>query len=156
MTDYMKLAERMAKSSDCRRKQTGAVIVKNDVVRAKGYNHLPYGTPEGFCKNCPRENKTPGNWNGSQECPVIHAEIAAIQNAAMLGRQTDTTTMYCTYKPCLTCAIAIVEVGIRKVVYRDDYEGDDAIEYLRKCGVEVEQYKQDPIIIYNPDEGVIE
>ena len=156
MTDYMKLAERVARSSDCQRKQTGAVIVRGNIVRAKGYNHLPYGTPEGFCKNCPRENKVPGNWNGSQECPVIHAEKAVILKAAQFGFQTDWATMYCTYKPCLDCSIMIVEAGICKVIYRDEHNVEDGVNYLRKCGVEVEQYKRDALIIDNPDEGAID
>jgi len=155
MTDYMKLAERVARSSDCQRKQTGAVIVREGVARhIQGFNHLPDGTEEGFCNNCPREGKQSGQWNG--ECPVIHAEKAVILKAAQFGFQTDWATMYCTYKPCLDCSIMIVEAGICKVIYRDEHNVEDGVNYLRKCGVEVEQYEQDALIIDNPDEGAIE
>jgi len=155
MVDYMELAERVAKSSDCSRKQTGAVIVKGGFARhVQGFNHLPEGVEEGFCKNCLREGKQPGQWNG--ECPVIHAEKAVILKAAQFGFQTDWATMYCTYKPCLDCSILIVEAGIQKVVYRDEHEFNDGVDYLRKCGVKVEQYKQDAVIIENPDEGMLE
>ena len=154
MADYMKLAERMAKSSDCRRKQTGAVIVKNG-RHITGFNILPTGIEEGFCDNCPREGKQPGKWNG--ECPVTHAEKDAIIMAARFGFQTDWATMYCTYKPCLDCSILIVEAGIRKVIYRDEHNFNDGVDYLCKCGVDVERYQEsDPIIKENPDEGAIE
>ena len=155
MTDYMKLAERISKSSECRRKQTGAVIMREGLGKhIWGYNHIPAGVEKGFCKNCPREGKQPGQWNG--ECPVIHAEKAVIINAARLGFQTDWATMYCTYKPCLDCSVLIVEAGICKVIYRDEHEFNDGVDYLRKCGVEVEKYMQDAVIEENPDEGEIE
>ena len=155
MNNYMELAERISKSSECRRKQTGAVIVRTGLSRhIWGYNHLPADTEEGFCNNCPREGKQPGQWNG--ECPVIHAEKAVIINAARLGFQTDWATMYCTYKPCLDCSVLIAEAGIRKVIYRDEHEFSDGVDYLRKCGVEVERYMPDAVIKDNPDEGAIE
>jgi len=156
MADYMKLAERMAKSSDCRRKQTAAVIVREGIGKhIVGFNRLPIGIKEGFCDNCPREGKQPGQWNG--ECPVIHAEKTVILKAAQDGFQTDWATMYCTYKPCLDCSILIVEAGMRKVIYRDEHDFNDGVDYLRKCGVEVERYQEsDPIIKENPDEGEIE
>lgn len=137
--DWMGVAERKAKRSKCRRKKTGAVIVSavdtHRFVFVIANNHLPVGVDESVCDNCPREDKKPGDWSG-RECPVIHAEVAAILKAARIGVQTNYATMFCTYKPCMDCARTIVEAGITDVYYRDDYPGGIDVEmYLREQGV---------------------
>lgn len=137
----MRLAEKISELSPCRRKKTGAVIACEDGRMVVGYNHLPRGVNAvDVCDHCPREGKTPGDWV-KRECPVIHAEVDAVYRAAALGVNTSQGVMYCTYKPCMGCAVTAVEAGVIKIVYRDDYPGgEDVKEYLARCGVELEKH----------------
>jgi dCMP deaminase len=137
--DYMKLAAKASELSDCRRKKVGVTIQRADGNGTiTGWNHLPAGVNQEFCISCPREGKAHGHWNYGGECPVVHSERDIIYKAARHGVSLQGAIMYCTYKPCLPCAIAVVEAGIVKVVYRDDYPGgQDMEDYLKRCGVEL-------------------
>lgn len=133
------IAEQAATLSNCKRKKTGAVVI--DEYQEKyciGYNHIPDNLDQTICDRCPREGKQPGKWTKKEECPVIHAEVAAILRAANCGLRTNNGFMYCTYKPCMNCAVVIVEAGIKYVAFIDEYPGGKDVEkYLQQCGVQL-------------------
>lgn len=136
---FMAAAEAVANLSNCRRKQNGAVLVRDNVVIASGYNHAPHD-----CVKCVREGSQPGHWTQEDTCPVIHAEIDLIANAAKHGVITAGATLYLTYMPCVPCAKAIVQAGIHMVIYRDDYEGSERAANVLNCGfVVVRQFGKD-------------
>jgi len=150
---YIKILKFTASQSKCKRRKIGALAILNKGYIYK-YNSIQKGD-YGICDECPRIGQEHGNWSGNQECPAIHAEEAVILNAARGGYSLEGETLLVTDKPCNRCSRLIVGAGFKKVIYLSDIGSNNGIDYLRKCGVEVEQY-QDAVIIENPDEGVLE
>lgn len=125
---YLQMAAIWAKNSYCKRRQVGALLVKDRMIISDGYN----GTPSGFENNCEDEN-------GATKPYVLHAEANAITKIAKSGNNSLDATMYVTAAPCLECAKLIIQAGIRRVVYRDEYRLTDGIDLLRRAGIEVEK-----------------
>ena len=125
---YMDMAAIWATNSYCKRRQVGALLVKDRMIISDGYN----GTPSGFENICEDEN-------GVTKPYVLHAEANAISKVAKSGNSADGATLYVTASPCVECAKLIIQSGIRRVVYRDEYRLTDGIDLLRRAGVEVEK-----------------
>ena len=125
---YMKMASIWATNSYCKRRQVGALLVKDRMIISDGYN----GTPSGFENICEDEN-------GVTKPYVLHAEANAISKVAKSANSADGATLYVTASPCVECAKLIIQSGIRRVVYRDEYRLTDGIDLLRMAGVEVEK-----------------
>ena len=125
---YMEMAAVWAKNSYCKRLQVGALIVKDKMIISDGYN----GTPSGFENIC--EDET-----GATKPYVLHAAANAITKVAKSGNSSDGATLYVTASPCLECSKLIIQSGIRRVVYRDEYRLTDGIDLLRRAGIEVEK-----------------
>jgi len=123
---YLQMADIWAKNSYCKRRQVGAIIVKEKMIISDGYN----GTPEGFENICEDENNRTKPY-------VLHAEANAITKVAKSNNSSEGATLYVTSSPCMECAKLIIQAGIRRVVYSDLYTQDDGIELLRKAGIEV-------------------
>ncbi len=125
---YMQMAAVWASNSYCKRRQVGALLVKDRMIISDGYN----GTPSGFENICEDEN-------GVTKPYVLHVEANAISKIAKSGNSADGATLYVTASPCMECAKLIIQSGIRRVVYRDEYRLTDGIDLLRRAGVEVEK-----------------
>ena len=125
---YMEMASVWATNSYCKRRQVGALLVKDRMIISDGYN----GTPSGFENVCEDEN-------GVTKPYVLHAEANAISKVAKSGNSADGATLYVTASPCMECAKLIIQSGIRRVVYRDEYRLTDGIDLLRRAGIEVEK-----------------
>ena len=129
---YMKMAAIWSQNSYCKRRQVGALLVKDKMIISDGYN----GTPSGFENNCEDEN--------NQTKPyVLHAEANAITKVAKSGNSSADATMYVTSSPCLECAKLIIQAGIRRVVYTENYRSADGINLLRRAGIEVTNVELD-------------
>ncbi|MBR5661610.1 MAG: dCMP deaminase family protein [Bacteroidales bacterium] len=125
---YLEMAEVWAKNSYCKRRQVGALIVKDRMIISDGYN----GTPSGFENICEDEN-------GVTKPYVLHAEANAITKVAKSGNSSQGSTLYVTASPCLECSKLIIQSGIKRVVYRDEYRLTDGVDLLRRAGIEVEK-----------------
>lgn len=125
---YLEMAAVWARNSYCKRRQVGALIVKDKMIISDGYN----GTPSGFENICEDEN-------GVTKPYVLHAEANAISKVAKSGNSSSGATLYVTASPCLECAKLIIQAGIKRVVYRDEYRITDGIDLLKRAGVEVEK-----------------
>ena len=125
---YLEMATVWARNSYCKRRQVGALIVKDRMIISDGYN----GTPSGFEHVCEDEN-------GVTKPYVLHAEANAITKVAKSGNSSEGATLYVTASPCVECAKLIIQAGIRRVVYKDSYRLNDGIELLQRAGIEVEQ-----------------
>ncbi|MBQ6244726.1 MAG: dCMP deaminase family protein [Bacteroidales bacterium] len=123
---YMQMAAIWATNSYCKRRQVGALLVKDRMIISDGYN----GTPSGFENICEDEN-------GVTKPYVLHAEANAISKIAKSGNSAEGATLYVTASPCLECAKLIIQSGIRRVVYRDEYRLTDGVDLLRRAGIEV-------------------
>ncbi|PTN08957.1 dCMP deaminase family protein [Mangrovibacterium marinum] len=125
---YLQMAQIWAQNSYCKRRQVGAILVKDKMIISDGYN----GTPSGFENNCEDEN--------NQTKPyVLHAEANAISKVAKSGNSSDGATMYVTSSPCLECAKLIIQAGIKRVVFTANYRLEDGINLLKRAQIEVVQ-----------------
>ena len=129
---YLEMASVWAKNSYCKRRQVGAILVKDRMIISDGYN----GTPAGFENVCEDDN-------GVTKPYVLHAEANAITKVAKSGNSSDGATLYVTASPCMECSKLIIQAGIRRVVYRDEYRILDGVELLRRAGVEVVKYEDE-------------
>ncbi|MDD2293179.1 MAG: dCMP deaminase family protein [Bacteroidales bacterium] len=126
---YLEMASVWAKNSYCVRRQVGAILVKDRMIISDGYN----GTPSGFENVCEDED-------GNTKAYVLHAEANAITKVAKSGNSSLGATLYITAAPCLECAKLIIQAGIIRVVYKDEYRIMDGVELLKKAGIEVVKY----------------
>lgn len=122
----MRMAAEWSKLSHCKRKQVGALIVKERMIISDGYN----GTPTGFENACEdEENYT--KWY------VLHAEANAILKVANSTQSCKNATLYITLSPCRECSKLIHQSGITRVVYQQAYKDISGLEFLEKAGVEL-------------------
>ena len=124
---YMKMARIWAENSYCKRRQVGALLVKNQMIISDGYN----GTPSGFENCCEDENDNSKPY-------VLHAEANAITKIARSHNSSDGATLYVTASPCMECAKLIIQAGIKRVVYGENYRIMDGLELLQEAGIETE------------------
>lgn len=129
---YLEMAAIWAKNSYCKRRQVGAILVKDRMIISDGYN----GTPSGFENVCEDEN-------GVTKPYVLHAEANAITKVAQSGNSSEGATLYVTASPCVECAKLIIQAGIKRVVYKDEYRLTDGVDLLRMAGIEVEQVQSE-------------
>ncbi|GEQ85132.1 dCMP deaminase [Patiriisocius marinistellae] len=124
---YLRMAREWSKLSYCKRKQVGALIVRDKMIISDGYN----GTPTGFENVCECEN-------GETKWYVLHAEANAILKVASSTQSCKGATLYITMSPCKDCSKLIHQSGINRVVYLEGYKDDSGVKFLEKAGVTVE------------------
>lgn len=125
---YLKIAQIWAENSYAKRLKVGAIIVKDNTIISDGYN----GTPRGFENECEDEN-------GNTKQYVLHAEANAITKLAQSNNSSKDATIYTLVSPCVECAKLIIQSGIKRVVYAEEYRLTEGIELLKKAGIEVEK-----------------
>lgn len=123
---YLRMAKIWAENSYCKRRQVGALLVKDKMIISDGYN----GTPSGFENNCEDENN-------KTKAYVLHAEANAITKVAKSGNSSEGATLFITSSPCLECAKLIIQAGIIRVVYSEDYRKDEGIELLKRANIDI-------------------
>ena len=121
---YLKMAMEWANLSYCNRKKVGALIVKDRMIISDGYN----GTPSGS-ENCCEDQ------DGNTQWYVLHAEANAILKLAGSTQSAKDSTLYLTLSPCKECSKLILQAGIKKVIYIDEYSDNDGIAFLRNHGI---------------------
>lgn len=125
-TAYLRMAKTWGSLSHCKRKQVGAIIVKDEMIISDGYN----GTPAGFDNCCENEQ-------GETHWYVLHAEANAILKVAKSTNNCKGATLYQTLSPCKDCSKLILQAGIKKVVFIDNYKDTSGIDFLRDAGIEI-------------------
>ena len=131
---YLRIAREWGQLSHCKRKQVGALIVKDRMIISDGYN----GTPTGFENYCEDDE-------GYTHWYVLHAEANAILKVAGSTQSCRDATLYITMSPCKDCSKLIHQSGIKRVVYQHDYKDNSGLKFLEKAGVLIEH-------ISNPDD----
>ena len=129
---YMRMARIWAENSYCKRRQVGALIVKEKMIISDGYN----GTPSGFENVCEDENNVTKPY-------VLHAKANAITKIARSGNNSDGATLYVTTSPCIECAKLIIQAGSKRVVYGEKYRIEDGIRLLERAGIELKYLQLD-------------
>ena len=123
---YLRMACIWAENSYCVRRKVGALVVKNNMIISDGYN----GTPTGFENICEDENNVSKPY-------VLHAEANAITKLARSSNSSDGATLYVTASPCIECAKLIIQSGIKRVIYTEQYRLTDGVDLLKRAGIEV-------------------
>ena len=123
---YLRMARIWAENSYCKRRQVGALVVKDKMIISDGYN----GTPSGFENVCEDDGNVTKPY-------VLHAEANAITKLARSNNNSEGSTIYITASPCIECAKLIIQAGIKRVVYGEKYRLTDGIELLERAGIEV-------------------
>ena len=124
---YIRMAKIWAENSYCKRRQVGALLVKNNTIISDGYN----GTPAGFKNVCEDED-------GHTLPYVLHAEANAITKIARSGNSSEGATLYVTTSPCIECSKLIIQAGVARVVFSEYYRLSDGIDLLREAGIKVD------------------
>ncbi|WP_271392248.1 deoxycytidylate deaminase [Aequorivita sinensis] len=124
---YLRMAREWSKLSYCKRKQVGALIVKDKMIISDGYN----GTPTGF-ENCCEDDKGLTKWY------VLHAEANAILKVASSTQSCEGATLYITMSPCKECSKLVHQAGITRVVYLNEYKDNAGIAFLEKAGISIQ------------------
>lgn len=127
---HMLQAEQAAKRSTCSRLNVGAVVVVDHHVVSTGYNGAPSGVPH--CAHFPV----------SSPCKIsVHAEANALIFAPYPIGDTflREPEMYVTHCPCSGCAGLIVNKGIKRVYYAEDYSTNSGLDILRAADVYFEK-----------------
>jgi dCMP deaminase len=124
---YLRMAKIWAENSYCKRRQVGALVVKNQMIISDGFN----GTPSGFENVCEENDVT--------KPYVLHAEANAITKLARSHNSSNDATLYVTASPCLECSKLIIQSGIKRVIYGEQYRLSDGIDLLKRAGIEVVQ-----------------
>lgn len=125
---YMKMAKIWSELSYCKRKQVGALIVKDGIIISDGYNGTPSGS-ENICEDC--NDKT--HWY------VLHAEANAITKLAKSTVSSVGSTLYVTLSPCIDCSKLIIQASIKRVVYNERYKDTTGIDFLKQHNIIVQQ-----------------
>jgi dCMP deaminase len=123
---YLRMAHTWAELSHCSRKKVGAIIVKDGMIISDGYN----GTPAGFDNCCENEN-------GETHWYVLHAEANAILKVAKSTNNALGATLYLTLSPCKDCSKLVLQAGISRVVYMNEYKDTSGVDFLKNAGLEV-------------------
>ena len=123
---YLKMARIWSENSYCVRRKVGALVVKDMMIISDGYN----GTPSGFENICEDDNNVTKPY-------VLHAEANAITKLARSNNNSEGSTLYVTASPCLECSKLIIQAGIKRVVYGEEYRLSDGLDLLRRANIEV-------------------
>jgi len=126
---YLKMAKTWAELSYCTRKKVGALIVKNGMIISDGFNGTPSKSKPNVCENI----------DGETHWWVLHGEANAILKCAKHGQSCDEATLYQTHSPCKDCSKLILQAGIKRVVYIEDYKDLSGIDLLLESGVIVDK-----------------
>lgn len=127
---YLKMAQEWAKLSHCERKQVGALVVKDRMIISDGYN----GVPTGF-DNCCEDDDGKTLWY------VLHAEANALMKIAKSTNNANGATLYITLSPCKECSKLILQAGIERVVYCNEYKDNAGILFLKEAGIKISNIK---------------
>lgn len=123
---YIDIVQVVAKRSTCPRKQVGAILVKDKRVIAMGYNGV-----------LPGVDPIMGINPISKESQTVHAEANLIAFCAREGIATEGCDLYISLSPCIKCTELIVQAGIKRVFYLEEYRDDKAFQILNQQNIDI-------------------
>ncbi len=129
---FLNIADVVATRSTCPRRAVGAVLVREKQILSTGYNGAPRGLAHCTDAGCLMRD--------GHCVRTSHAEMNAIAQAAYHGVRVSDSTLYCTDKPCLICTKLLINAGIRRIVYRREYEDSVSDGMLEEAGIAVKRF----------------
>ena len=152
---YMQIAYQIAKLSYAERRRVGCVIVKDTQIISTGYNGTPYNFDNKCEETQTRHVDNPDHmliliekgYNCKDGCcskevtkrEVLHAESNALAKISKSTLSSEGADLYTTTCPCFDCAKLIIQSGIKRVFYSEDYRDMGGVELLKKAGIEVKE-----------------
>jgi dCMP deaminase len=134
---FASITKQVASRSTCLRRKVGAIIVKDKRILTTGYNGAPKGTRNcleiGYCM---REQMNIPSGQRHEMCRALHAEQNAIIQAAFHGVKIESSVIYTTTQPCVMCAKMLINSGIKKIYYFEEYPDPLAIQLLDEAKVQ--------------------
>ena len=140
---FMQMAETVAEWSSCfqENRHVGAICVKDKRILTTGYNGAPQGVVSCAERGeCLRRVKNIPSGTMQEVCYAVHAEQNAIIQAAKIGVSLEGAVMYVTHQPCILCTRMIINSGIKKVIYKNGYPDNFAVELFKQSGIELIKY----------------
>ena len=137
---FKKITEDVALRANCRTRQTGAILVRDKMIIATGYNGTPKGIKNCYQGGCPRCNDDKiKSGQDLDKCICVHAEENALLQSAYNGMSTQGAMLYTIFCPCIFCAKSIINAGIKEVIYFDNYYSMDGIsaKMFKEVGIKV-------------------
>lgn len=141
---FLQLSQLVATRATCPRRQVGAVLVREHQILATGYNGAIRGAPHCTEVGCLLVQ------NGERESCVraVHAELNALLQCALNGVSSKESTLYVTDYPCVHCAKALVQAGVVRVVYMEDYPDPHSEDIFLAAGIQVEKVTAPPLPLH--------
>jgi dCMP deaminase len=139
----MEIAGVVAKRSTCLRNKVGAIVVRDKRILSTGYNGAPRGLEHCLEVGCLRDERNIESGTRHEICRAVHAEQNAVIQCALHGVSTEGATLYCTHQPCILCTKMMINAGIRRVVFREDYPDDESLSYLRQAKIEAVRFSSE-------------
>jgi dCMP deaminase len=130
---FIEMAKLVSSRATCPRRRIGAVLVRDHRILATGYNGSVRGAPhcdDVGCLLIQNDNR--------QSCVrTVHAEMNALLQCALTGVSSLGATLYSTDFPCIVCAKALVQAGIKRIIYLKDYPDKNSANLLKEAGIEL-------------------
>ena len=124
---YLEIAKKISELSHAKRKKVGSIIVKDSVIISDGFN----GTPTGFENNCE-------DIEGNTKWYTLHSEANAIMKLVRIGGTSAIgATLYITLSPCKECAKLILQSGISRVIYLEEYRDTSGVNFLKDSNINI-------------------
>jgi len=151
---FMEVVEAIAKRATCDRGRAGTVIAKDKQILTTGYVGSPVGFPH--CDDVGHDLRKSFDENGviSQHCVrTVHSEQNAICQAAQRGISIAGATVYTRMTPCRTCAMLLINCGVKRVYCERKYHtGSESEKMFKKAGIKIE-YKYNELQKYPNQKG---
>lgn len=139
---FIEVCEVVARRSTCLRRAVGAILVREKRILATGYNGAPSGLPHCHEIGCLRETEGIPSGQRHELCRGLHAEQNALVQAARHGISVRDSTLYCTTEPCVLCSKMLINAGITRIVYAEEYPDELARQMLREANIRTEKFRR--------------
>lgn len=138
---YMNYARNISKNANCIKGQVGAIIVKRNKIIAEGVNSVPNGIKPCTEESCLRKKLKLKSGEHQELCFVVHAEQNALLDALEKKKNIKNSTLYVTKQPCIICTKMLINAGIKKIIYLEDYPDKYSKKLLNEAKIEISKYK---------------
>lgn len=132
---FLTIAQQVKTRSTCLRRQTGAILVRDKRILTTGYNGAPRGLRHCLEIGCLRESQGVASGERHELCRGLHAEQNAILQAAVHGVSVDKAVLYTTHFPCSLCAKMLINAGVLKVFYLEEYSDQLSLSLFQEAGI---------------------
>ena len=134
---FMQIVDVVKTRSTCLRRQVGAILVVDKHIISTGYNGPPTGLAHCEETGCLREQLGIPSGERPELCRGVHAEQNAIIQAALHGVSTKGATLYVSASPCVICAKMLINAGVKRIVYEEEYPDELAFKLLKEANIDL-------------------